>query len=480
MLVICALVPYLTLSSAALPLAPLIEHSIHLSKAAFDLVVALSTGGYAVGTVFAVQLAVHRPARRLLIAYVALFLIASLFAATTSSGLVFAVSFVAQGLCTSLMLIAAVPPLVTGWPVPKMPITGMIMNLCVFGAVAIGPTIGNLLASAHTWRPLFWCVSAVATLALAMAILTFEDQPAQDKRAPLDLIANALALGGCFAAFYGVGTLEGGRLEPWTIALMSAGVAMIVALVLHQYRMKNPLMPVRQLATTLPLMGIVIAMGVSAAAFGLMELSLTILAKDSSPMHAALIFLPEFAAALLTAIMFGAIFKTKFTPLLALGGAASLVVAAILLLRLPSDSDATISIGAGLIGLGVGASVSPSLFIAGFTLRSAQIQRVFAFIELMRGVAAFLVAPILLFVASEVGVAKGTGVTIAVWCCFAIALASGAGGAALFLGGGSGLQAPDLDGWQRGEPAWQSPRLAERFRPRLSRRAHSETDRLDG
>jgi uncharacterized RDD family membrane protein YckC len=30
-------------------------------------------------------------------------------------------AFITEGLCTSLMLIAAVPPLVVGWPPEKMP-----------------------------------------------------------------------------------------------------------------------------------------------------------------------------------------------------------------------------------------------------------------------------------------------------------------------------------------------------------------------
>jgi hypothetical protein len=54
-----------------------------------------------------------------------------------------------------------------------------------------------------------------------------------------------------------------------------------------------------------------------------------------------------------------------------------------------------LAVGAGLIGFGVGASVSPALFITGFSLRSAQIQRIFALVELLRGVTAFLAAPIL-------------------------------------------------------------------------------------
>ena len=40
---------------------------------------------------------------------------------------------------------------------------------------------------------------------------------------------------------------------------------MIVALVIHQYRSKQPLMPVRQLATTFPVFGLLIAMCASSA-----------------------------------------------------------------------------------------------------------------------------------------------------------------------------------------------------------------------
>ena len=64
-LVVCALVPFLLLTSAALPLAPLLSKSLHLSTAALDITTGLSDAGYAVGTVLAVQFAVHLPARRM-------------------------------------------------------------------------------------------------------------------------------------------------------------------------------------------------------------------------------------------------------------------------------------------------------------------------------------------------------------------------------------------------------------------------------
>jgi MFS family permease len=458
-------VPFLLLTAAALPLAPLLAKSLHLSTAALDITIGLSDAGYAFGTVLAVQFAVHLPGRRMLLGYVTAFLVAAVLAAWAPDGAVFIGAFIAEGLCTSLMLIAAVPPLVTGWPVKKMPWTGMIMNLCIFGAVAIGPTIGELQASTGTWRPLFWGVAAIAAVALVFVLLTFEDQPPQDHSAPWDLVAVALAGGGCAAAFFGAAKLQaGGPVGVVTLVPLLAGVAMIVILVVHQYRSRQPLMPVKQLATTFPATGILIAMCASAAAVGMMELVLTALQGKSSPVHVALLFLPEFGAAVVTAALFGALFRTRFTPVLAMGGLGVLTAAAALLTALATNAGALVAVGSALIGLGVGASVSPALFMAGFSLRSAQVQRVFALIELLRGVTAFLVAPILLFLATAIGGSATAGTHAAIWICLGIAAAGGLAAVALYTLGGGRLPTPDLERWANGEPAWESPPLLARLR----------------
>src|SRR6185503_3805268 len=91
---------------------------------------------------------------------------------------------VLQGLATSMLLIAAAPPLMLGYPKDKLRHTAVIMNMCVFGAVAIGPFIGGVQAEAHAWRPLFWIVAAIALMALVLAALTFDDAPPADLDAP--------------------------------------------------------------------------------------------------------------------------------------------------------------------------------------------------------------------------------------------------------------------------------------------------------
>ena len=122
--------------------------------------------------------------------------------------------------------------------------------------------------------------------------------------------------------------------------------------------------------------------------------------------------------------------------------------------------------GSGLIGLGVGASVSPALFITGFSLRSAQIQRVFALLELLRGITAFLVAPILLYLATVIGPSATAGTQTAIWICLAIAVGGVLVTLAVFVLGGGRLQAPDLETWQDDgrAAAWESPPLLARLR----------------
>jgi hypothetical protein len=239
---------------------------------------------------------------------------------------------------------------------------------------------------------------------------------------------------------------------------------MIVILVVHQYRARHPLMPVKQLATTFPVTGILIAMCASAAAVGLMDLVLNLQSK-SSPDHVAVLFLPEFGAAMATALLFGALFRTRFIPVLAIGGLAVLTGAAALLTSVTTRSAALVAVGSALVGLGVGASVSPALFLAGFSLRSAQIQRVFALIELLRGVTAFLIAPVLLFLASTNGSSTVAGTHTAIWICLGIAAAGGMATVALYILGGGRLPTPDLERWSgEGEPAWQSPPLLSTLR----------------
>jgi MFS family permease len=465
-LVVFALVPYLALSTALTPLTPVLSKSLGLSEGSLQLTTGMANAGYAFGTVLAVQLAVHLPGRRLLIVYACLFVISSVLAATAWTSGLFIAGRIGQGLSTSLMLIAAVPPLVAGWPASKMRWTAMTMNLCIFGAVALGPVIGGAQAGAGSWRTLFWIIAGASGLALAFTLLTFEDQPPQDRSAPWDWVAQGLAGLGCAAAFFGASELETHALLSLIVFMpLLCGAGLIVALLIFEYSIERPLIPVRSLISTLPLTGVLIAMCAGAASVALVELSQTALQTKASPAQAGMLFWPEFGAAVATAVVFGLILRTRLIPVLALGGLVALAAGAIVLTSVGDGPNSLVTVGSGLVGLGVGASVSPALFTAGFSLPSEQIQRVFAVVELLRGAAAFMVAPIILHLSKTVAATPAAGIRDGVWVCFGIAAGGALVAGYLYVLGRVRLRPPKLERWLEGDgAAFASPPLGAGIR----------------
>ena len=361
----------------------------------------LGNAAYAVGTVLAVQFAQHLPQRRMLLGYAVVLAVGSVLAAAAQNSGMFIGGHVLQGLATSMLLIAAAPPLTIGFPRDKLRNTAVIMNMCVFGAVALGPFIGGVQAEAHAWRPLFWIVAAIAVLALIMAALTFEDAPPADLDAPRDLKAIALATVGCTAAFVGAAQLTTHAFSDLAASVpMFGGLALIVVLIVYQFRAKRPLLTVRTMMTSaIPVAGVGVALFAAAASVAATALTANVLMQNFSPVQVGLLYLPEVGGAIVMAVVFGFVITRRAMHYLPLVGMALLAAGIVVFgFALPGNVPLVL-VGSGLTGLALGATVAPALFVAGFSLQSASLQRVFAIIELLRAVAAFMVAPILAHVA---------------------------------------------------------------------------------
>ena len=460
-MVVLFLVPYLALSAALQPIEPLIAGTLHMSPQATGLASGMANAAYAAGTVLAVQFAQHLPQRRMMLIYAVLLVIGSVLAAGAVNAPMFIVGHILQGLCTSLLLIAAAPPLFLGYPAPMLRWTTMIMNMCIFGAVAAGPLIGGAQASFHAWRPLFWIAAGIAVLALVLALLTFEDAPPADRSAPRDVRAIALAAAGSVAAFWGASELTThGFLDPVAIGPLAGGLLLIIALWVYQYRGTRVLLTLRPLASTFPVAGIVVAICAAAASVSAIALTGVSLATRYGPLHLGLLYLPELGGAVLASIVFGAVFSTRLIHYFTLFGMACLAVG-ILVIRgaIPPTTGLTLA-GSALIGVGVGASVVPALFLAGFSLRSASIQRVFAILELMRAFAAFMIVPILAHFATSLTGLPTAAMSTALWVCFGLAVGGTLLGILIYVLGGATPVAPSLERFLGGsEPGWESPPL---------------------
>jgi nucleotide-binding universal stress UspA family protein/MFS family permease len=469
-MVVLFLVPYLGLSAALQPLAPIISAQLHMSPQTLGLATGLGNAGYAVGTVLAVQLAQLLPQRRLLVLYASVLVVGSVLAAAATGPGMFITGHILQGLCTSMLLIAAAPPLFLGYPAAKLRWTAVIFNMCIFGAVAAGPLIGGAQASFHAWRPLFWIVAGIAALGLLMSLLTFQDAPPADRTAPRDGLAIGLAAAGSVAAFWGASELLTHRfLDPVAIVPLLVGLVLIVILWVYQYRSPRPLLTVRALASTIPVTGIIVAICAAAAATSAIGLTATILAPHHTPLHVGLLFVPELVAAIVTAAVFGAVFRTRGIHYFALTGLLFLA-AGIAVLRITIPPTSTLAlVGSGLVGVGIGASVTPALFLAGFSLRSASIQRVFAILELLRAVAAFMIVPILLHFATTLTGLATPQMDTALWICFGLSAGAAIVGSGLYVLGRVRPPAPALERWMGGQqPAWYSPPLLAALRHRAA------------
>ena len=475
-MVVFALVPYLALSGALGPVTPTIAGNLHMSLQTFSLGAGLANAAYAVGTVLSVQFAALLPQRRMMVIYAIVLVIGSLLTASAQDPAMFIVGHILQGLCTSLLLIAAAPPLFLGFPTSRLRSTAVIMNMCIFGAVALGPLIGGVQASANAWRPLFWIVAGISVTALVLSLLTYEDAPPADPTAPKDPWAIGLAAAGAGLAFFGASEL---LTHPFvstiTLLPLAVGLALIVTLIASQSLRKHPLLTIRSMLTsTIPVAGIVVALFAAAASVSATELTSTMLAPLHSPLHLGLLFLPEFAGAVISGIALGVVLRHRslqYLPLLGMFLLAAGIVA--FRVHLPTSQTMTL-VGSGLTGLGLGATVAPALFVAGFSLQAANLQRVFAVVELMRACAAFMIAPIFAHFAATVGTQPYGGVGIALWIGAGLALAGASIAFSLYVIRGARPAAPDIDLFLSGEgPAWYSPPLFPDARERAAKRARA-------
>lgn len=466
-MVMMALVPFLALSAALDPLTPIISSQLHMSPQTMSLSSGLGNAAYALGTVLAVQFAQHLPQRRMLLCYAALLVVGSVLAASAADAGMYIAGHVIQGLCTSMLLISAVPPLAIGFPAAKLRTTAVIMNVCIFGAVALGPLIGGVQAGAHAWRPLFWIVAGVTALALLLAVLTFEDSPPANPDSRRDVPAIGLAAVGCVAAFLGASELTShGILDVPVIVPMLGGLAAIIVLIVYQFRAKQPLLSVRPMLTSsIPVAGIVVALFAAAAAVSATALTANVLAERYSPVHIGLLYLPEVGGAIITAIALGVVITKRAMHYLPLVGMLFLAAGiAVFTIEVPSSQALTL-LGSGLAGIGLGGTVAPALFVAGFSLPASSLQRVFALVELLRAVAAFMVAPIFFHFAATVSDNLNHGTSIALWVGLGLALGGTVIGVAIYALSGARPQTPDLGRFLTSpNPAWHSPPLLAKLR----------------
>lgn len=457
--------PNVVLSTAFLPLQDAVAGALGASATGLSLALGLSSAAYAIGAVVAAQAALRIVQRRIFLAAEALFVLASAAAALAPGTGLFLAGHVLQGLSAGAMLITSLPPLVTRFGAARVPLSAAIVNVGIFGASTLGPIVGGLVSAGDGWR---WLLGGAALLGAAgwvVALLGYDVWEPPEPDRPVDRTALALVTVSTTAVFAGASLVEGRSLGSWQVlAPLVTGLVILVALLVVEARKEDSLVPVGALATQLPVTGILVAMVGGAVFVTVLELVETRMLEvgGRSPTDVAGTFWPMAVGALVGAVVFWMIFRTRWVPVLVDVGLLALAVASAW--SLAGGTAGVPAPALVLLGFGAGATVSPGLFLTGFGLASTDLARAFALVQLLRSVATYAVAPVAVALATAAA-SVDRGIDTGLVVMAAVAAAGLVAALAIPALSGARLRAPDIESWLDGDPGLPSPATGTHLRP---------------
>jgi EmrB/QacA subfamily drug resistance transporter len=232
----------------------------------------------------------------------------------------------------------------------------------VFGAIsgaggAVGLLLGGVLTEYASWR---WCLYVnliIAAVAVAGALTRLAADPVTD-RARLDVPGVVTAVTGLVGLVYGLGRAEtDGWTSPSTLVPIAAGTAVLIAFVIIERRVANPLLPLRVVLDR-NRGGSYATIGIAGAGMFGIFLFLTYYlyaVLHFTPVRTGCAFLPLLGAIMLTATTAGSMLTPRIGPR-PLVPAGALIAAAgmALLTRLDAHSTYASGVLPGLLVIGAG------------------------------------------------------------------------------------------------------------------------------
>lgn len=263
-----------------------------------------------------------------------------------------------QGVFAALMAPAALALLTTTFTDPKE----RSKAFGIFGAIsgagsAIGLIVGGLLTEFLDWR---WCMYLGVPVGVLVLIAGTLVLPNSGRRQGenLDFTGVLLGTGGMVSLVYGFGDAEArGWDDPLVIALLGAGVLLLVGFGVRQTRAKHPLMPPRIVREQRRLGAFLVA-GFAPVAMFALYLCMTYyfqVVLEFSAIRTGLAFLPLTVAMVVSSTQIAARLLTRVAPRVIV--APGLVVAAtgmLLLARVGAESRYTTQVLPALILVGMG------------------------------------------------------------------------------------------------------------------------------
>ena len=289
----------------------------------------------------------------------------------------------------------------------------------IFAAVAtagasVGLLLGGVLTDVLSWR---WCLYvnlliAVPSACLALRLIVNEVNP---QRPRIDLVGVALASAGLFAIVFGFSEAATEAWQaPTTIISLAAGVALLVAFVLSQRRIEQPLLPLH-IVWDRARGGAYASIAIAGASVFAVFLFLTFFMQQNlgySPLKTGVAFLPMTALIFLVAptVQTKVLPRVGVRPIILTGMALGAVAMVAFFAQLTPSSSYAGHVLPGLIIIGIG---MPCIFAPSFATATLGVDRYEA------GVASAMVNT-----CQQVGGAVGTALLSTIFASAAASYAS--------------------------------------------------------
>jgi EmrB/QacA subfamily drug resistance transporter len=301
--------------------------------------------------------------RKVMLAGIALFTVASIASAlsTSSEALIVARAFQGLGAAAVMplsltLLAAAVPPAMRS---AAIGIWGGVSGL----GVALGPVIGGAVVEGVSWQAIFWLNVPVALIAMPLMLLAVEESKGAWQK--IDVRGTVL-LGG--AVFLGIWGIVHGNDDGWTspivLGSLVASVALVPAYVVHARGRDHAVLPLRLFRSrgfsTANAIGLFFTLGMFGAVF-LLSQYLQIV-QGYTPLEAGIRTLPWTAAPMVVAPLAGLIAPRTGLRALLVSGLVLQMLSLVWLASLAEDvaSYSSFVPALAMAGIGMGLTFAPN------------------------------------------------------------------------------------------------------------------------
>lgn len=308
--------------------------------------------------------------RRVFVAGLALFVLASLAGAVAQDPTMLVIARSVQGLGGAILSPATLTLVTTTFVGPARPKAMAAWSAVAGGGAAVGSVLGGVLTQLVDWRWILWVNIPIGLLTIVGAYTLLHESRADAAKSRLDVFGSLLVTAGLMAMVYGTvqsPTKGWGAIE--TLAPLIGGAVLLVWFVVHEARVAaEPLMPLGffkvRPVTVANLTMLWLGCAVIAHFFFLSLYMQNVLKYGA--LDAGLAFLPGSAAMTIGAYSGPALMKRVDPRLLIAGGPVLVVAGLVWLSFIPADGTylTNLFVPMLLVTFGTGVAMMPISFSA--------------------------------------------------------------------------------------------------------------------